>query len=98
MSLLFEWDTEKELLNIQKHGIDFETASHVFLDEYRIEYYNKSHSTPFEDRYITIGLAGKILTVVYTDRSTSLRIISARLATKNERIAYYYGDKNIPVR
>ena len=55
MSLNFEWDEEKEKKNIIKHGIDFETASYVFLDPNRLEYYDKEHSTD-EDRYITIGL------------------------------------------
>lgn len=56
-----------------------------------MEYYDEAHSTTEEDRYITIGLVGSVLTVVYTDRQETLRIISARAATKKEREAYY-GD------
>ena len=89
MNLQFEWDEEKEKSNIEKHGIDFETASHVFLDPNRMEYYDKAHSTLEEDRYITIGLVGDVLTVVYTERVEALRIISARVATKKEKEAYY---------
>ena len=44
MKLEFEWDEEKERINIAKHGIDFETASHVFLDSNRLEYYDEAHS------------------------------------------------------
>ena len=45
MKLEFEWDEEKERINIAKHGIDFETASHVFLDPNRMEYYDEAHSS-----------------------------------------------------
>ena len=89
MNLQFEWDEEKEKSNTVKHGIDFETASYVFLDPNRMEYYDKAHSTLEEDRYITIGLVGDVLTVVYTERIEALRIISARVATKKEKEAYY---------
>ena len=89
MKLQFEWDEEKERINISKHGIDFETASHVFLDPNRMEYYDEAHSSLQEDRYITIGYVAEVLTVVYTDRSNVMRIISARAATKKERDRYY---------
>jgi uncharacterized DUF497 family protein len=89
MKLQFEWDEEKERINISKHGIDFETASHVFLDPNRMEYYDEAHSSSEEDRYITIGYVAEVLTVVYTDRSNVMRIISARAATKKERDRYY---------
>jgi uncharacterized DUF497 family protein len=91
MSLQFEWDEEKEQKNIAKHGIDFKTASHVFFDPNRMEYYDKAHSTADEDRYITIGFVGDVLTVVYTERINALRIISARVATKKEKV-FYYGN------
>ena len=89
MKLQFEWDEEKEKINISKHGIDFEIASHVFLDPNRLEYYDEKHSSEYEDRYITIGYVSDVLTVVYTYRSDSIRIISARIATKKEKEAYY---------
>ena len=89
MSLEFEWDEEKEQINIAKHGIDFATASHVFLDPDRLEYYDEKHSTTDEDRYITIGFVADVLTVVYTERRDALRIISARIATKKEKVIYY---------
>ncbi len=91
----FEWDEKKEQINIRKHGIDFKTASHVFLDERRIEYYDEAHSSVGEDRFITIGSARKVMVIVYTEREDALRIISARLATKKERRIYYYGYREI---
>ena len=89
MGLQFEWDEEKEQINIAKHGIDFVTASHVFLDPDRLEIFDEKHSTVDEERYITIGLVEDVLTVVYTERISALRIISARIATKKEKESYY---------
>ena len=80
-------------INISKHGIDFSTATLVFGDDNRIEKYDDLHSIS-EDRYITIGEINGIaviVVVVYTEREDSIRIISARLATKIEKEAYYNG-------
>ncbi|MCC8060797.1 MAG: BrnT family toxin [Clostridiales bacterium] len=92
----FEWDEEKEKINIEKHGIDFSTAALVFGDIDRIELYDMAHSFD-EDRYITIGMVKKamiIAMVVYTERVNVIRIISARLATKKEKEVYYDSKKN----
>ena len=90
--MTFEWDDNKEQINIKKHGMDFETASRVFDDENRIEIYDDLHSD-YEDRYITIGMIDEITCiamVVYTERGTDvIRIISARRATPKERRKYY---------
>ncbi|MBD5144561.1 MAG: BrnT family toxin [Ruminococcus sp.] len=91
----FEWDDEKEKINITKHGIDFSIASLVFNDYYRIEKYDELHSSD-EDRYITIGEingTAVVVMVVYTDRSDAIRIISARKATKTEKEEYYDNKK-----
>ena len=86
----FEWDEEKEKLNREKHGIGFGTAARVFFDDSRIELWDERHSGE-EDRYITIGMVHDVLFVVYTERSDSLRLISARLANEKER-RIYFGD------
>lgn len=86
----FEWDDSKNRKNIEKHGISFHTAILVFQDDDRIEAFDEKHSTD-EDRYITIGeINGSfiVVTVVYTERSEALRIISARFATKEEQEVY----------
>ena len=88
MALKFEWDEKKAELNIKKHGISFETAAKVFLDDDRIEIYDEAHSME-EDRYAVIGFVGEVLFVVYTERHTNIRLISARLATARERNVYY---------
>ena len=87
----FEWDDEKARLNYAKHKIRFETATAVFDDKNRVEWYDAAHSGD-EDRYNTIGMVRNVLFVVYTERRNKIRIISARLATAAEKRAYYAGD------
>lgn len=91
----FEWDSDKERKNIKNHGLDFDLASRVFNDPYRIEYLDNKHSQD-EERYITIGSIGDetiVLFVVYTDRYDHIRLISARKANKRERKLYYDYSK-----
>ncbi len=85
---LVEWDDEKNNINKKKHGISFETAARIFLDDDRVDYYDEMHSDN-EDRIKVIGRVGKILAVIYTERSENYRIISARYATKKEERDYY---------
>lgn len=88
---VYEWDSEKEALNIQKHGLDFDTVVLVFEDENYIEWYDEAHSES-ESRYNVLGLVHDVLFVVYTERRDNIRIISAPLATKQERSLYYDRD------
>lgn len=93
----FEWDDEKEKINIRKHGIDFTTAARVFKDENLLELYDTTHSAD-EDRYIAIGIidgVAYLVVVVYTEREEAIRLISARKATSQERRMYYdYPQRN----
>ena len=84
----FIWDSEKAEINFKKHKVRFETAAEVFLDENYIEDYDENHSD-FEDRYKIVGLVEKVLVVIYTEREERNRIISARLADKDEEAEYY---------
>lgn len=71
--------------------MNFETAARVFADPHRIEKYDITHSDE-EDRYITIGEingTAYIVMVVYAERGETIRMISARKATSQERRAYY---------
>lgn len=52
--MIFEYDEQKNQINIEKHGISFKSAARVFFDYDRIEYYDEENSA-FEDRYDTIG-------------------------------------------
>ena len=52
--MIFEYDEQKNKINIEKHGISFKTAAHIFFDYNRIELYDGQNSD-YEDRYNTIG-------------------------------------------
>ena len=89
----FEWDTNKEKINIQKHGVTFEQASYVFADPFALNKFDEEHSD-YEDRWIILGksLNQTLLVVIHTFRNNDdvefVRIISARKATKKEQQAY----------
>lgn len=88
--MTFEWDENKNETNKKKHGVSFEIAVHVFLDDKRIEKYDALNSTFGEERYQAIGMVDEILFVVFTERgSDRIRIISARPATQEETNEYY---------
>lgn len=87
--LIFEWDENKNIRNIEKHGISFETASRVFLDPDYLDIFDENHSTLDEDRHIIIGRIDRVLFVVCIFRKDSTRLISARLANKKEEKVYY---------
>jgi hypothetical protein len=82
----FEWDAFKSSSNRLKHGIDFETAQDLWLDDSRIEI-QAPH--PIENRHIIIGkLQGKLWTAVYTIREGAIRIISVRRSREKEAELY----------
>lgn len=90
----FDWDPSKNDLNRKKHGISFEEAVYVFSDKNALSMFDDDNSDD-EERWITIGMipGTKILVVIHTDRmkqdKNTIRIISARKATKNETSQYY---------
>ena len=90
--LSFEWDTQKAATNEKKHGVPFAEACTVFADPLSLTIDDPLHSDD-EERFIIIGLSYKnrILVVVHTDRGDTIRIISARKATKTER-SYYESN------
>lgn len=95
MNYNFEWDPNKAKTNITKHKVCFEDALSVFKDENAISIFDENHSSD-EERWITIGmdLKTRTLVVVHTfisidKNNCSIRIISARKATKNEQKTYY---------
>jgi len=89
----FEWDDEKAASNLRKHGISFEEASTVFYGFNSIPLFDEEHSFG-EERYIEIGYSadGNLLFVVYTERNSRLRLISARRCTLAE-IKWYDANK-----
>ncbi|HBF12526.1 MAG TPA: hypothetical protein DDW49_03915, partial [Deltaproteobacteria bacterium] len=73
----FEWDENKNILNIKKHGISFDEAMRAFLDPERKVRFNMKHSRS-EMRYYCLGkVEGKVMTVRFTIRNNKIRIIGA---------------------
>ncbi|NWG19048.1 MAG: BrnT family toxin [Chloroflexi bacterium] len=89
MSLIFEWDDRKAKTNARKHGVTFAEAATIFSDPYLITFGDEEHSES-EDRFISIGQSerGRVLLVVHADREHTIRLISCRKATAQERMYY----------
>jgi uncharacterized DUF497 family protein len=86
----FEWDREKALANLRKHGVDFADAANVFLDALMQEYEDRGPHD--EIRFNALGMVrNRLIFVVYAERSGRIRIISARKATRHERRKYHEG-------
>lgn len=85
----FEWDPEKAASNARKHGVTFEEAQTVFQDDLFVTFEDPDHSQD-ENRFIIMGQSTKknLLVVSYTERRKTLRLISARQATRKERRTY----------
>jgi uncharacterized DUF497 family protein len=88
----FEWDDKKARANVTKHGMTFHEAASVFGDSLALTFQDPDHSTR-EDRFLTFGqsINGRLLAVIHTARGASIRIISARPATRRERKIYEEG-------
>ena len=85
----FEWDAEKAASNLKKHGVSFQEAATAFGDPFSATIADPDHSED-EDRYVLLGetYQGRLVVVVHTDREETVRIISARLASRRERKSY----------
>jgi len=86
-----EWDPLKAALNRSKHGVAFADAVAVLEDPLAL---TRPADEPGERRFVTLGCdaRGRVLVVVWTERGTRVRLISARLATRRERLSYEEGD------
>ena len=86
----FEWDEKKVKTNLKKHGINFETAKALWLDDNCVEIH--AHH-PIENRNVIIGkLRDKIWTAVYTMRGDTVRIISVRRSRTKKARLYEEGS------
>ena len=87
----FDWDIDKNFINIQKHGISFEEAASVFSDTNALYFDDHTHSS-LDDRFIVIGRSKKynLLMVChcYRNGDTIIRLISARKANHMETTIY----------
>ena len=89
MALRFLWDLRKAASNVRKHGVGFGEATAVFDDPLSVTISDPDHSTD-EQRFLLLGLSnrGRLLVVAHSERGKSIRIISARRATRRERRTY----------
>jgi uncharacterized protein len=80
-----EWDTSKAIANLKKHSVSFEEAATVFDNVLAVIFDDKAHSVN-EMREIIIGHSknNRLLLISFTERPNTIRIISARLATRRE--------------
>lgn len=90
----FDWDAAKAATNLAKHGVDFRQAATVFNDPLPLTVLDGAHSQS-EERWFTLGMTseGRLLAVAHTFAQTTptqarIRIISAREATRRERLDY----------
>ena len=91
----FEWNQAKRESNRKKHGVSFEEAQTVFYDDVAVQFYDEANSSD-EDRFLMLGrsIESRVLIVCHCERyeGKTIRIISARKATKNES-KHYDGDQ-----
>ena len=89
----FEWHPSKATANLKNHQVSFEEAQTVFYDEFAVQFFDEDHSVN-EERFLMLGMSvhSKLLIVCHCERGggETIRIISARKATKRES-AFYRG-------
>lgn len=90
--LSFEWDGRKSRANEKKHGVSFDEAQTVFLDENAVRFFDPDHSQD-EDRFILLGMSFRLRVLVVChclrESDSVIRIISARKADKREEKGYW---------
>lgn len=88
----FEWDRAKAAANVRKHRVSFHEAATILEDPLSTTFPDEIHSEE-ETRSVTIGVSedGHVLVVAHTERNDTVRIISARRATRREREFYEQG-------
>ena len=89
----FEWDQAKATANLKKNQVSFDEAKSIFFDEFGVQFFEDAHSYGGE-RFLMLGMSSsaKLLIVCHCERhdAATIRIISARKATKRES-AFYQG-------
>ena len=90
----FEWDEVKAAANLKRHQVSFEEAKSIFFDEFGVQFFDDDHSNE-EERFLMLGMSSgaKLLIVCHCERDhgATIRIISARKATKRESEFYRGG-------
>ena len=92
MSFTFDWNVAKSRANLRKHGVSFGEAVGAFWDPLSITIGDPKHSSG-EERFLLIGLSNhrRLLVVSHVERDGRIRLISARLANRQERSEYERG-------
>ena len=92
MALGFSWDPRKAASNERNHGVSFEEAVTVFGDPLSLTVPDPEHSES-ENRFLVLGFSAssRLLVVAHVERGDDIRLISARLASRRERIDYEEG-------
>lgn len=85
----FEFDPAKAAQNFKKYKVSFDEAASIFGDAMELTFHDPDHSMG-EVRWLSFGMSsrGRILAVIYTERRSRIRLVSARVATKHERKIY----------
>ena len=84
----FDWDDHKAASNLAKHGVSFDYAARVFLDDGRVDL-DASRSLDGEQRRKVVGMIDqRVFALVYTIRRGTIRIISARRCNAKEQRHY----------
>lgn len=87
----FEWDTKKASENLKKHKVSFDEATTVFYDPLAKIANDPDHSND-ENRFLMIGFSYQhnllIVVHIYKEKADAIRIISARKATKKEKMDF----------
>lgn len=93
--LTFDWDQWNIQKNEKKHGVSTLEAESVFFDSNYKLFLDRIHSTAKETRYILFGTSveNRILMVGFTLRALKVRVITARAASKKERVIYGGKEK-----
>jgi uncharacterized DUF497 family protein len=90
----YEWDEDKNVLNIKNHGFALAEITDIFDDPFFLEDYDEKHSTEDEVRYYGIGNSNNLMiTVFFTKRGLRTRLITARLTEPIEETTYHDNIK-----
>lgn len=89
MGLAFEWDPDKAKANVARHGVSFEEAASAFADPLSLTIRDPEHSVG-EERFVLLGMSfrNRLVVAVHTEKGDTIRLISARPATKAESRGY----------
>jgi uncharacterized DUF497 family protein len=88
---MFEWDEDKRIKNVLKHGLDFLEAPPLFDDPEKITF---EYTVKNEERFLDMTrYKGSLCCLVYTQRGENIRLISFRRASRKER-RRYENNKN----